>query len=110
METIFPRELAHQRFALFIINRWPNTLKFVRTHKTSFLDFESRSDPLDECLHEGGAILPDHEMPSIGIILIVRPSIPTSARLQELRARRILKKPSRPGELLAAVRRVQTGH
>jgi DNA-binding NarL/FixJ family response regulator len=31
-------------------------------------------------------------------------------RLQELRVRRILKKPSRPAEVLAAVRQVQTGH
>jgi CheY-like chemotaxis protein len=32
------------------------------------------------------------------------------ARLQELRVGRILEKPSRPAEVLAAVRQAQTGH
>jgi hypothetical protein len=70
-EAILVGKFANERFAMFVIERRPNAFQLFRTHKTLSLGFERRFDSLNEGVHGFCAILPNHEFPSIGIILIL---------------------------------------
>jgi hypothetical protein len=71
-QAMLVRKLANQIFAPFVAQRGPNAPQLIGPDKTLPLDLESRSNSLDEGLHERGPIVPDSKIPSIGIILIVR--------------------------------------